>query len=254
MELQLQGKHVLITGGSKGIGRSCAEVMAAEGCHLHLVARSQDDLEQTRQALTATFDVPVNIHPVDLSQGDQARVLIETCAHIDILVNNAGAIPSGDLWAVDEPRWREAWDLKVFGYINICRAIYPHMRDRGRGVIINVIGGAGERPNAHYIAGGAGNAALMAFTKAMGAASPDDGIRIVGVNPGLIHTERLETLLRTLAHKRFQDAERWRDLLPQKPPPGAPEDIAHVVAFLASDKAKNISGTTILADGGATSR
>ncbi|MBW1984753.1 MAG: SDR family oxidoreductase, partial [Deltaproteobacteria bacterium] len=205
-----------------------------------------------KEVIQSKFGVSMEVHAVDLSKGNEARALAEACPDIDIMVNNAGAIPSGDLWQVDEKKWREAWDLKVFGYINLCRAVFPQMQKRGKGVIINVIGGAGERPNRRHIAGGAGNAALMAFTKAMGAKSMRDNIRIVGINPGLIKTARLEELMRSLAKARFNDAERWKELLPSDPPPGNPEDIANMVAFLSSDLARYITGTIVTVDGGAT--
>jgi len=253
MDLGLKGKIVLITGGSKGIGRSCAEILGAEGCVLHLAARGREALMEVKEQVEVASGAAVKIHPVDLSQGEQARALASECADIDILVNNAGAIPNGNLWRIEEPEWRESWDLKVFGYINLCRAVYPQMKARGKGVIINVIGAGGERPTLNYIAGGAGNAALMAFTRALGARSLRDGIRVVAVNPGLIKTERLEKLMRQAALTRFNDPERWLDLLPSNPPPGNPEDIANMVAFLSSERAANISGTVITIDGGASS-
>ena len=252
MDLDLKGKSVLITGGSMGIGRACAETMAAEGCTLHLAARGEKELAQTKAAIEAKYNQLVTIQPCDLSQGDQARTFSETCADIDILINNAGAVPQGDLWQIDEDRWREAWDLKVFGYINLCRAAYPRMKSRGHGVIVNVIGAAGQKPNIGYIAGGAGNAALMAFTKALGAKSLAVGIRVVAINPGLIKTRRLEVLMRSMAETKFNDPERWQELLPKNPPPGDPQDIADAVAFLASKKAKNITATVVTIDGGAT--
>ncbi|MBI5552064.1 MAG: SDR family oxidoreductase [Desulfobacterales bacterium] len=250
MDLGLKGRTALITGGSKGIGRACAQVLAAEGCHLHLAARGEAELHQTREEIAARFGVAVSVHPMDLSRGENARALAEACADIDILVNNAGAIPRGDLAAIGEPQWREAWDLKVFGYINLCRAVYTQMRTRHKGVIVNVIGAAGARPQADYIAGGAGNAALMAFTKAIGGRSLRDGIRVVAVNPGLIKTERLEKLLRSLAQNKFNDADRWTEFVPKDPPPGDPEDIAHFVAFLASERAKFATGAVFNVDGG----
>jgi NAD(P)-dependent dehydrogenase (short-subunit alcohol dehydrogenase family) len=252
MDLDLRGKTALITGGSKGIGRACAEVLAAEGCALHLAARDREALLEAGREIGERYGVPVTIHPFDLSVGDNTRALAAKCAPLDILVNNAGAIPRGDLWHVEEPQWRDAWDLKVFGYLNLTRAVYADMRSRGRGVIINVIGAAGERPLGDYIAGGAGNAALMAFTRALGGRSLRDGIRVLAVNPGLIKTERLETLLRSLARKRWDDPERWQELIPKDPPPGEPEDIAHVVAFLASTRARFATGTVVTVDGGYT--
>jgi 3-oxoacyl-[acyl-carrier protein] reductase len=252
MDLQLKGRKALITGGSKGIGRACAEILASEGCTLHLAARGREALLDAKGAIESRYGLSVEIHTVDLSHGHEVIALADACSDIDILVNNAGAIPNGDLWQIEEPRWREAWDLKVFGYINLCRAVYPGMRLRGRGVIVNVIGAAGERPNFHYIAGGAGNAALMAFTRALGGRSMREGIRVVAVNPGLIKTERLEKLIRSVAESRLNDPDRWEELLPSTPPPGEPQDIANMVAFLVSDRAKYVTGTVVTVDGGTT--
>jgi NAD(P)-dependent dehydrogenase (short-subunit alcohol dehydrogenase family) len=252
MNLNLKGKTALVTGGSKGIGRACAETLAAEGCSLHLAARDQTALRQAKDLLESKFHVSITIHAIDLSIGDNLKVLAKDCSDIDILVNNAGAIPRGDLWQIEEIRWREAWDLKVFGYIDLCRAVYLQMKKRRKGVIINIIGAAGERPRLDYIAGSSANASLMAFTRALGARSLKDGIRVVAVNPGLIKTERLEALLRNVALSRFGDPKRWPELMPKELPPGEPQDVANLVTFLVSDCARYITGTVVTVDGGIT--
>ena len=251
MDLNLRGKLALVTGASKGIGLACARQLAEEGCHLHLASRTKADLERAKETIQARHNVSVTIHAVDLSNGDAARSLASACGDIDILVNNAGAIPAGDLQAIDEARWRDAWNLKVFGYINLCRAVYPAMKARGGGVIVNVLGAAGERPTWGYIAGSAGNASLMAFTRGMGGTSLVDRIRIVACNPGLIRTERMETMLRASAQAKFGDPTRWQELIPTNPPVGTPEQCADLVAFLASDRASHIAGTVVTIDGGA---
>ena len=255
MDLGLTGRTALITGGSKGIGYASAWSLAREGCNVHLAARTETDLIKAKATIGGRFNVSVTIHDTDLSNGDNARKLLEDCSDIDILVNNAGAIPAGDIQAVDEPRWREAWDLKVFGYINTCRAALENMKRRGgKGVIVNVIGAAGERPTPGYIAGAAGNAAIMSMTRALGAASSRDGIRVVGINPGLIETERMITLARTSAQAKLGDPERWRELIDSTFPPGKPEHIGDLVAFLASDLSSNTTGTIITIDGGSSAR
>lgn len=114
-------------------------------------------------------------------------------------MNNAGAIPCGTLWDVDEEAWRNGWELKVFGYINLTRAVYTQMRARGSGVILNNIGNGGQNFDFNYIAGSTGNAALMAFTCALGGCSLEDGIRVIGVNPGPVATERIAKVLRSHA-------------------------------------------------------
>jgi hypothetical protein len=256
MELGLNGRKALITGASKGIGRATAQLLAAEGCDLVLVARTAADLAATRDKIRAQHNVAVMTVPLDLSQGDAARGLARDFPEIDILVNNAGAIPGGNIEEIDEPRWRQAWDLKIFGYINLTRAYFAAMKARRRGVIVNVIGSAGEKLDAAYIAGSMGNASLMAFTRAMGGASPEAGVRVVGINPGPVSTDRLVTLLRKRAQDRLGDAERWQELV--KPMPfgraATPEEIAAMVAFLASDRSAYTTGTIVTIDGGAANR
>lgn len=255
MDLGLNGRSALITGASKGIGFSAAWSLAREGCtHLHIASRTEADLAAAKDKLTAAFDVTVEIHPCDLSDGDAARALVEHCSAVDILVNNAGAIPAGSIHDIEEERWRRAWDLKVFGYQNTCRAMLAHMRERQSGVIVNVIGAAGESPTPNYIAGSAGNASIMALTRALGATSRQYGVRVVGINPGLIVTDRMETLSRTHAEQRFGDPDRWRETLDQTYPPGQPEHIGDMVAFLASDLSSNTTGTIITIDGGSSAR
>jgi len=251
MDLHLRGKTALVTGASKGIGLACARQLAEEGCHLHLASRTKADLERARESIQARHNVSVTIHACDLSNGDTARALAADCPDLDILVNNAGAIPAGDLQAIDEARWRDAWNLKVFGYVNLSRAVYPAMKARGGGVIVNVLGVAGERPTWGYIAGSAGNASLMAFTRGMGGTSLVDRIRVVACNPGLIRTERMETMLRATAAAKLGDAARWQELIPTAPPVGTPEQCADLVVFLASDRASHITGTVVTIDGGA---
>ncbi len=194
MDLQLAGKTVLITGGSKGIGKATAEVLAEEGCNLILVARGAALLNETAAEIRAKRQVNVRTIAADLSSDASVRKVALEAGELDILVNNAGAIPPGDLLSIDDAKWRQAWDLKVFGYISFCRLIYAQMKARRAGVIINVIGSAGEKFPTNYIAGAAGNASLMAFTRALGKGAPADGLRVVAINPGPVETDRLVML------------------------------------------------------------
>ena len=256
MDLDLGGRKALVTGASKGIGRAAARALAAEGCDLVLVARTAGDLAAVRDEIRAQHNVAVSVVPLDLSLGDAARGLARDFPDIDILVNNAGAIPGGTIEEIDEPRWRQAWDLKVFGYVNLARAYFAQMKSRRRGVIVNIIGSAGEKLDAAYIAGSTGNAALMAFTRALGGAAPEAGLRVVGINPGPVATDRLVTLLKKRAQDRLGDAGRWQELV--KPMPfgraAKPEEIAAMVAFLASDLSGYTTGTIVTIDGGAAHR
>ena len=175
---------------------------------------------------------------------------------MDILINNAGAVPGGRIDEIDDARWRAGWELKVFGYINMTREFYATMKTRGEGVIIHVIGIGGEKPDANYVAGSTSNAGLMAFSRALGHKSSDDGIRVLAVNPGWIATERMVTILSQKAEKELNDPKRWPEFLTGLPfgRAGYPEEVANVVAFMASDRASYVSGTVVTVDGGTVLR
>ena len=256
MDLNLKNKTVLITGGSKGIGLACAHEFANEGCNLHLVSRTESDLLEAKDKILSNHNVDVTIHSLDLSKSSNVDDLSATCPTIDILVNNAGAIPAGNIEAIDENRWRESWDLKVFGYINMTRRFYPVMKDAGGGVIMNVIGLAGVRVDRNYIAGSTGNASIIGFTNAMGAHALDEGMRVLGVCPGAVQTERITTMLKTRAKDEKGDESRWQDYFSGMPlnRPALVEEIANVIVFLCSERASWITGTTINLDGGVANR
>ncbi|CAM9761628.1 unnamed protein product [Phaeothamnion confervicola] len=253
MDLGLRGRTALVTGGSKGIGRAVAERLAEEGVDLHLAARGRDALEAAAAEIRKAHGVKVTTHPVDLAARGVADALGEACGPLDILVNNAGAIPTGGLAEVGEDAWRNGWDLKVFGTIDLTRRVYAGMKARGGGAIVNVVGLSTARPS-RYMAGATANAALNAFTRALGGASLDDGIRVVAVNPGWIHTERMIGMLRAQAAKKFGDESRWEDLTKGQPAPGEPGHVADMVVFLASGRAAHVSGTVINVDGGGSAR
>src|SRR6202165_2669883 len=211
MDLKLAGKTALITGASKGIGRATAEILASEGCNLILVARTAADLDAAKNAIIRKANVRVDTVAADLSDSANVSRLAQDFPGIDILVNNAGAIPGGTLLDVAEAKWRAAWDLKVFGYVNMCRAFYALMKARKAGVIINVVGNAADTHDPEYICGVAGNAALTAFTQSLGCVSAQDGIRVVALSPGPVETERLVNLMRKKGQDRTGSADKWRD-------------------------------------------
>jgi 3-oxoacyl-[acyl-carrier protein] reductase len=256
MDLGLRGRKALITGASRGIGRACAEILAEEGCDVVLVSRTAADLDAARAKITAHHNVALRCFPLDLSDSKSVDTLAAECRDTEILINNAGAIPRGTIAEIGEVRWREAWDLKVLGYINMTRRFYALMAERKNGVIINIIGTAGENVQSSYITGSSGNASLMAFTRAMGGTAPRDGLRVVGINPGPVETDRMLTRLRREAQAQFGDAERWRELTNGYAfgRAATPQEIGWMAAFLASDKSAYTTGTIVTVDGGGTGR
>ncbi len=259
MDLQLKGKRALVTGASKGIGRAIAAALAAEGCSIHIASRGREGLVQAAAEIAnAAPEAEIRIHPLDLSRAEDQTALAAACGDMDIVINNAGAAASGSLDETDDEGWRASWELKVFGYINLSRYFYTAMKARGEGVIVNVIGVAGERLNSKYIIGTTGNAALMAFTRTAGAESPDFGVRIVGVNPGFTMTDRAEGQLRGFSEKKFGTPDRWQDIEAEMNFPfgrmARTEEIADMVTFLASPRASYMSGSIVTVDGGTANR
>lgn len=254
-----QGQKALITGGSGGIGFAIAMALAAEGCSLTLVGRAAEKLEGAKQALNeaaSTAGIPATVIScvaMDLSTPENALRLGEEHGDTDILVNCAGAIGRGGLMDIDPIGFFNAFNGKVMSTIMLTRAIYPHMRERKRGVVVNIIGIAGEKLNPRSIGTTTANAALIAFTKALGAESVDHGVRVVGVNPGLIRTERTASMLDPNSHK---DQAAYAALLKNLPygRMGEPSEIADAVTFLASDRASYISGEVLSVDAGARFR
>jgi len=256
MDLGLAGRRVLITGGSKGIGLACAESFAEAGCDLVLASRDATTLATAADALRAKAQVNVQVFAADLSRDEERTRLHAAHPEVDILVNNAGAIPGGRLQDIPMDRWRAAWDLKLLGYVHLCQLYLPGMEVRKAGVIVNVIGMAGRTPRAGYIAGGAANAALIAFTSALGGAAAASGVRVLGINPASTRTDRMMTLARTNAKTQFGDEERWAETLTGLPFGRAiePREIGDLAAFVASPRAAYINGTVVDVDGGATFR
>ena len=247
MELNLKGRTALITGASRGIGEAVAEALAKEGCDLFLTATDAAKLSQLADDLIKSHGIRVVTKPLDLSIHDNIKALADDAQHCDILVNNAGAIPRGSLHEVTPEAWRRGWDLKVFGYIDLTRYILPRMTERKSGVIINIIGMAAERPEPQYIATCCGNAALMMFTQCIGGESMRAGVRVVGVNPGPIMSDRHRRGAERVAERELGSKDLWPELYKRFPigRPGRVEEVADIVAFLASDRASYISGEII---------
>lgn len=252
MDLELAGSSVLVTGASRGIGRAAALAFAAEGCVLHLAGRSLADLEATADRARALGAPDVHLHPGDLMRPGEVDRLARACEHVDVLVNNAGATPTGPIEAVTEAQWREGLELKVLATVLLTSPIYRAMCARRSGVVVNVIGNCGERPDPEIIVATICNTGLMGFTRALGSESPRHGVRVLGVNPGPTATERLVSLMQRKSADRTGDAGRWQELVAPLPFGRAaePAEVADAIVFAASRRASFVSGTIVTVDGG----
>ena len=253
MELGLKGRRALITGGSQGIGYAVAEGFLEEGCSVVIASKNEEQasIRGGKPVEIRARPGPWQSHgPVASRRRGGAGRCLQRYGHSH---QQCGRDPVGDIFEIDEARWRAAWDLKVFGYINMTRAMFAHMRGHPPKVILNVIGMGAERPQWRYVCGNASNIGLNGLTKSLGGRSLDHGVRVLGVNPGAVKTERVQTLLQGRAEKMFGDASRWRDVLASSHPHGraaTPKEIADVVVFLASDRAAWICGEVVNVDAG----
>ena len=259
MDLHLSGKHVLITGGSKGIGLACAQAFLSEGARVSLVSRSETNLANARAQLDAYNKDCLRTYTADLTQASSAETALEAAitglGPIDILVNSAGAAKRTPAAELTPQAWQDAMNAKFFSYINMINPVIQQMGQRGRGSVVNVIGNGGKVPSSIHLPGGAANAALMLATAGLANAYAAKGVRVNAINPGLTRTERLKEGMAADARLQGIEAEEAMKRALAKIPMGRmaePEDIARVVLFLASDAASYVTGINMSMDGATT--
>ena len=257
MELGLESKVAIVTGGSKGIGRASALAFLHEGASVLICARGQQGLDETVAAAGHSARERIDAISANLMQPAAIKQVVARCVErfgrVDILVNNAGSARPGDFLQLADEAWVDDWTLKFFGYVRMAREVLAQMQHQRSGVIINIIGAGGLNPTGNYMIGGAANAALNHFTKALADAAAKYGVRAVGINPGPILTERLLKMrgaLATAAAGQSED-EAFRRMTPLGRI-GKPEEVADLVLFLASDRGSFIHGANISIDGGTT--
>jgi NAD(P)-dependent dehydrogenase (short-subunit alcohol dehydrogenase family) len=254
MDLGLQGKSVIITGGSKGIGLACARLFVSKGARVGITSRSSTNIERATAELGGAFG-----HAADLTSADEAAVMVETMESrlgpADILVNCAGAARRTPPEELTPAAWKAAMEAKFFSYIHAIDPMVKRMAARGSGVIVNVIGNGGKVASPIHLAGGAANAALMLATAGLASAYAKQGVRVVGLNPGLTNTERVAEGLRADAALRGTSEQEALQQSLSRIPQGRmaePEEIANAVVFLASAQASYITGVNITLDGAQT--
>jgi NAD(P)-dependent dehydrogenase (short-subunit alcohol dehydrogenase family) len=259
MDLGLKGKVALVTGASKGIGAAAARVLAAEGAALMLAARSQERLAALADELTRCHGAAAFCWAGDLREAHAAAQAVEAAvtAHgrIDILVASAGASQGGLFWDIPDQVWEDSMALKFMATVRTLRAVIPVMRRQHSGRIVVVVGNTGKQPASRLLPGAAANAALLAVVKGLADEVAGDGIVINAVNPGPTRTERWTGLMDAAAAARGVAADTVeqdyiRDIPMRRL--GEPDEIARLIAFLASEAAGNITGTSVTADGGWT--
>jgi NAD(P)-dependent dehydrogenase (short-subunit alcohol dehydrogenase family) len=257
MNLHLSDKHILITGGSKGIGLACAQAFLEEGARVTLVSRDMTNLNAARQQLQSAF-APERIHTVAANLRDAAAALnaLDSAeaafGPVDVLVNSAGAAKRTPAPELTPEAFADAMQAKYFTYIHMITPTIQRMAARGAGAVVNVVGNGGKVASPIHLPGGAANAALMLVSAGLAAAYGPQGIRVNAINPGLTLTDRLQEGMAADARLKGISAEEAMAQAVAKIPLGRmaePEEIAQAVMFLASSKASYITGICMSMDG-----
>jgi len=255
MDLQLNGKTALITGGSRGIGRGIALALAKAGCTVALTARDKAALGKVAAEVEQAGGT-AHVFAADLLQdgaaNEVAHAVAQTCGRLDILVNNAGAVRRGNFLKTTDADWHEGFGLKFFAHVWLTRALWPLLK-QDRGAVLFISGIGARAPAADYMIGAAVIGASLAFMKALAELGKRDGVQVLTVNPGSVETDRLRHRLGIIMqrtgldeaaakehHRRELDITRF----------GTPGDIGGLVAFAVSPHGRWLHGTAIDMDGG----
>ncbi|WP_332680930.1 SDR family oxidoreductase [Bosea sp. (in: a-proteobacteria)] len=252
------GKVVIVSGGSRGIGRGIAAAFAQAGAEIVLAAATARNLEAAAAEITGQAGgAPLTV-AADLRTEAGCRAVFDAVAarhgRCDILVNSAGATKAGDFLALPDGDWQDGFDLKFFACVRLCRLFWPWLA-QARGHVVNIIGGAARTPDPGFLIGGSVNSAMANFTKGLSGLGRRAGVNVNAIYPGMTETERVEQLFEQRARAAGKTPAQIRDELVAREGLqrlGRPEDVAALALFLCGEEARHIQGTAIAVDGGAT--
>jgi 3-oxoacyl-[acyl-carrier protein] reductase len=258
MDLGLKEKVALVLAASKGLGRASAATLAAEGAAVVIGARNRQIVEETAQEIQRESGSRVLAVPTDVTREEEIEAIVAATVrvfgHIDILVNNAGGPPFGTFETVGDAQWQAAFELNLLSAVRLVRLVLPHMRKRGSGRIINIVSTSVKEPIDGLILSNATRMAVVGLAKSLSFELAPDTITVNNVCPGRFLTDRIRqghALQEQMAQGK-SESEALRFITQDIPMRriGKPEELGALVAFLASEQAGYITGTTIQIDGG----
>ncbi|MET0539771.1 MAG: SDR family NAD(P)-dependent oxidoreductase [Xanthobacteraceae bacterium] len=257
MDLKLSGKTALVTGGSAGIGKGIARLLANEGVSVAICARRKEPLEAAAAEIGKETGRKIQFIVADLTKDADAKGFVgeahQALGRIDIMINNAGSAPGGVLEHLSEADWEQALQLKFMGYVRCLRYVLPIMVRQGGGRVVNLIGNDGVKPSYWEIAPGAANAAGQNLTLALAGQYGKHNISFCAVNPGPVRTERWAGLVNAMARDMKLSHDEADRLAPSSIPVGRiaeVDEVAALVVMLASPLMHMVNGTQIEIDGG----
>jgi NAD(P)-dependent dehydrogenase (short-subunit alcohol dehydrogenase family) len=254
---QFQGKVVVVTGGSRGIGRSVAAAFAKEGAQTVIVSSSDSNLASAKATVAKSGAEPltINANLKTLEGCQQAfKTVQDKFGRCDVLVNSAGATRAGNFVDLPDEAWMDGYGLKLFGCVRMCRLFWPMLK-AANGHVVNIGGGAARSPGADFSIGASVNAAMGNFSKALSQLGKRDGVNVNVVHPGATETERFYELIEQRSKASGKSVDELKKEATVKDGLrrlGQPEDIAALTLFLCSESARHIQGTAIAVDGGST--
>lgn len=257
MDLGLRGKVALVAAASRGLGRAVAEELAAEGASLVMCARTEKALQEAAVAIRASSHSNVEAVTADVSNPEDVKRLVQAAldkfGRVDILVTNAGGPPSGNFESLGPDKWDDAVRLTLLSTVNLCRAVLPGMKERRWGRIINITSITVKQPVDGLMLSNSLRAGVTGFARTLANEVARDGITVNNILPGYTRTQRVEELARATAEREkitVADAmKRSEGEIPMRRL-GEPREFAALAAFLASERASYITGTSIQVDGG----
>ena len=253
MDFGIRGKHAIVCGASKGLGRGCAEALAAEGVNLVLVARGAEALEATAEAIRQASGVDVQAIACDITTPEGRAKVLAACPQPDILINNAGGPPPGDFRNFTRDDWIAAVDANMLTPIELIKATVDGMIERKFGRIVNITSSAVKAPIDVLALSNGARSGLTGFVAGLARKTVPHNVTINNLLPGQFATDRLKNTIGAAAKASGKSLEETFEARKKQIPAqrfGTPEEFGAVCAFLCSSQASYMTGQNVLLDGG----